>query len=145
MTEVVLSPRTLREIEGRLRVRFRAFLRPGEKIALSVEDEEDFVYAQLLISSRDETFQLDLEAAVIEQDQEEGLVRATTSAMRLLAAIEYLSSQAEEFFRSQRRARYHVDWRIYDCEGARVRFRGQQRRPDLEAQATDLLGDEEPP
>ena len=139
--EVVLSPRALQEIQGRLRLRFRAYLRPGEKVALKVEDEEGFVFAHLAIASRDKKFQLDLEAAVIDQDQLEAFLLATTSRHRLLAAIEFLSGMAEEYFRSQRHARFHLDWRIYELEGAQVRFRGQERKPGLEEAASELLAE----
>jgi hypothetical protein len=144
-SEIGLGVRALREIEARLRVRFRAYLRPGERVSLSVEDEEGFVFARLVVASRDESFRLELEAAVIEQDQIAAVLGATTSKMRLFAAIEFVSGHAEEYFRSQRHVRHHLDWRIYDCEGVQVRFRGQRKHPDLESEATALLDEEGEP
>ena len=61
----------------------------------------------------------------------------------MLGAIEFLADQLEEYFRNQRQTRFHVDWRIYDLEDATVRFRGQERRPELEEQATALLNDDD--
>lgn len=140
---VVVTQKALRRIERRLKARFRAYLRPGEKLRLSVEDEEDFVYAQMSLSLPDETFRLDLEAAMIVQDQERQFLEGTTSRTRLLGAIEFLSEQIDGYFRSQRDSRFHVDWRLYPFDAATVRFRGREHRPDLEERATELLDDEE--
>lgn len=142
-TPVVVTEAALRRIEQKLKTRFRAYFKPGEKIRLSVEDEEDFVYAQLSLALPDKTRRLELEAAMIVQDQDRRFVEATTSRMRLLGAIEFLSERLEEYFRSQRQLRFHVDWRLYPVEEATVRFRGQHRRPKLEEQATELLDDHE--
>ncbi len=143
---VVVTEKALRQIERRLKTRFRAYFRPGERLRLSVEDEQDFVYAQLSMQLPGGTFRLDLEAAMIVQDQDDHFVKATTSRGRLLGAIEFLADRLEEYFRSQRRIRFHIDWRLYPFEAATVRFRGRQRHPELEEQATDLLEqqDEEP-
>lgn len=145
-TPVVVTEKSLRMIEARLKTRFRAFFRPGEKIKLAVEDEEDFVYCKFTLTLPDGSFCLDLEAAVIVQDQEKLFVDATTSRARQLGAIEFLSSQLDHYFRSQRQERFHIDWRIYDFEAARIRFRGELRHPELERQAAKLLAEtsEEP-
>lgn len=136
---VVVTEKALRRIERRFKARFRAFFRPGEKLHLTVEDEQDFVYAQLSMREPGGTSRLDLEAAMIVQDQDRRFVEATTSRARLLGAIEFLGEQLEQYFRSQRQQRFHVDWRLYPFDAATVRFRGRQRRPDLEAKATELL------
>lgn len=140
---VVITPRALREIEGRLKVRFRAFFRPGERLRLETEDEQDFVYCKLLVSRADESLCLELEAAVIAQDQDPTFLKGTTSVVRLLGAIEFLSQRLEEFFKSQRLERFHIDWRLYPFEAATIRFRGGQRHPDLEEQASALLGEDD--
>lgn len=140
---VVISERALRGIEGRLKTRLRAYFRPGERLRLETEDEQDFVYCKLSVSRADESLCLELEAAVIVQDQDQTFLKGTTSAMRLLGAIEFLSQRLEEFFKSQRQARFHIDWRLYPFEGATIRFRGGQRHPDLEDQASALLGEDE--
>ncbi len=139
---IVVTQRALRQIEARLKTRFRAFLRPGERVRLSVEEESDFVCCQMIMGLPDDSFSIDLEAAIIVQDQEHQFLSATTSRKRLLAAIEFLSSQLDEYFRSQRQERFHIDWRIYSFESANIRFRGRRRHRDLEREASDLLGDD---
>ena len=136
---VVVTDKALRRIERRIKTRLRAFFRPGERLRLSVEDDQDFVYARLSVLLPDDSARLDLEAAVIEQDQDRRFVERTTSRKRMLAAIEFLSDQLEEYFRSQRRQRFHVDWRRYPFDVATVRFRGRRRRPKLERRADELL------
>lgn len=140
---VVVTEAALRRIEQRLRTRFRAFFRPGEKIRLSVEDEEDFVYGRLSMTVPGESFHLDLEAAIIVQDQDRLFLEQTTSRTRLLGAIEFLSERLDEYFRSQRSLRFHIDWRLYPFNAATVRFRGRQRHPELEDRADELLEDDE--
>ena len=141
---VVVTEKALREIESRLKTRLRAYFRPGERLDLTVEDEEDFVYAQLSVHLPDESYRLDLEAAMIAQDQNQMFVEQTTSRKRLLGAIEFLSDKLEDYFRSKRETRFHVDWRLYGYESSTVRFRGRQRRPELERRASELLDDDEP-
>ena len=141
---VVVTQGALRQIERRLKVRLRAFFRPGERIRIEIEDEADFVFARLSLVSAAKDHQLDLEAAVIEQDQDHRFVEATTSRARLLGAIEFLAAQLEDYFRGDRQARFHIDWRLYDFEAATIRFRGQHRRPNLEEKATSLLEEKEP-
>lgn len=141
---VVVTEKALRRIEREIKTRLRAYFRPGERLELSVEDEEDFVYAQLSVLLPDESSRLDLEAAMITQDQDQQFVEMTTSRKRMLGAIEFLSGKLEDYFRSQRQARFHVDWRLYPFDAATVRFRGRQRRPRLERRASELLeGDEQ--
>lgn len=140
---VVITERALREIEGRLKVRFRAYFRPGERLRLETEDEQDFVFCKMVVSRADESLCLELEAAVIAQDQEPQFLKGTTSMARLLGAIEFLSQRLEEYFKSQRQSRFHIDWRLYPFEAATVRFRGGQRHPDLEDQASALLGEDD--
>lgn len=141
---VVVTEKALRRIEQKIKTRLRAFFKPGERIALSVEDEEDFVHARLSLVLPDESHRLDLEAAVIVQDQDRLFVQNTTSRARLLGAIEFLSGKLEEYFRANRQLRFHVDWRLYGFDAATVRFRGRQRRPTLEQQADALLEGESP-
>lgn len=134
-----LPAKALRGIEGRLRARFRAFLRPGERIRLRVEEEKDFSFAHLVLSSADKSYVLDLEGAVILHDQEEAVVISENSRDRLLLAIEFLSATLNDHFRGNRLDRFHPDWRLYTFEGYQVRFRGRNRSPGLEAQANALL------
>lgn len=141
--EVVITSAALRKIETRLRARFRAFLRPGERMALKVEEEEDFSFAHLSLSIPDGSYHLDLEGAVIVQDQEENFLVSGTSRDRLLMAIEFLSVALNDYFRGQRRERFHPDWRLYPFEGAQVRFRGGLSYPGLEEKATQLLENDE--
>ncbi len=138
-SEVVVRKAALRRIEDRLKTRLRAYFRPGERLSLTVEDEKDFVYAQMSLQSPDGEFRLDLEAAMIVQDQDRRFVSATTSRARVLGAIEFLSEKLEEYFRSQRRIRFHIDWRLYPFKAATVRFRGRLRHPELEERADEWL------
>ncbi|RAL23603.1 hypothetical protein DL240_05435 [Lujinxingia litoralis] len=138
---VVLSPAALRKIEARLRTRYHAYLRPGERIALAIEEEPDFVYAKLTLFRRDKTFSLDLEGAVIVQDQDASFLSATLPHDRLLAAIEYLAEQLAGYFRAQRQQRFHLDWRKHPFDAMLIRFRGEERSPGLEQQANQLLGE----
>ena len=140
---VVVTPKALRQVERRIKARLRAYFRPGEKLRLTVEDDEDFVYAQMALLLPDESFRLDLEAAMIIQDQDRRFVDNTSSRTRLLGAIEFLSEQIESYFRSQRDLRFHVDWRLYPYNASTVRFRGRERRPELEERATELLEDKD--
>ena len=140
--DVVVTPAALRRIEARLKTRLRAYFRPGESLELTVEDEEDFVFAQMALRSADEAFRLELEAAVIVQDQDRRFVESTTSRTRLLGAIEFLSDRLEEYFRSQRQLRFHVDWRLVPFQAATVRFRARKRHPDLEDRAAELLDEQ---
>ncbi len=142
-TPVVVTEAALRRIERKLKTRFRAYFQPGEKVRLSVEEEEDFVCAQLALSVPGDTHRLELESAMIVQDQDRRFVEATTPRMRLLGAIEFLAEKLGEYFRSQRQPRFHVDWRLYPVEEATVRFRGRHRHPKLEHKATQLLDDGE--
>lgn len=144
--EMGLPAPGLRKIEGRLRARFRAFLRPGERLRVKVEEEKDFCYAHLALTSADKSFQLDLEGAVIAHDQVELELSAMSSKDRLLIAIEFLSATINDYFRGQRRDRFHPDWRLYSFESVQVRFRGRSRHPGLESQADELLerSDEHP-
>lgn len=140
--EVVLPAAARRKIESRLRTRYHAYLRPGERIGLDVEEEEDFVFARLKLTSADKRFALELEGAAIAQDQEAGFMAATTARDRLLAIVEFLAGQLADFFRVQRVQRFHLDWRKHPFNGLTVRFRGIERSPELDAQADLLLGEE---
>ena len=141
--EVVLSGGALRKIEARLRARFRAFLRPGERIRLTVEEEDEFSFAHLKLVAADGSYRLDLEGALIAREQPEVLVVTASTRDRLVMAIEFLSAALNDYFRGQRRERFHPDWRIYPFEGAEIRFRGGLVYPELEAQAQGLLHDDD--
>ncbi|TXD37652.1 hypothetical protein FRC98_08155 [Lujinxingia vulgaris] len=139
--EVVLPVAARRKIESRLRTRYHAYLRPGERIGLRVEEESDFVFACLKLTSADKRFALELEGAAIVQDQDAAFLAATSPRDRLLAVIEFLADQLNDYFRVQRNQRFHLDWRKHPCSGLIVRFRGTERSPELEQQANRLLGE----
>ncbi|MFW5966118.1 MAG: hypothetical protein ACOCV2_01315 [Persicimonas sp.] len=138
-----LAPRQRQLIRQALTARFGAFLKPGESIDLAAEKSDEYVYAKLTVSAADESFQLDVEAAVLAADQDR-IERFEAPEQILELAIEFLKRQTYDFFRSDRDERFHVDWRIYPVDKATVRFRGQVRRPELERRADDLLEDEAP-
>ncbi len=139
--DVVVTQKALRRLEKKLKTRFRAYLKPGEKIALSVEEESDFVYARLGLRLPSNQRRLDLEAAVIVQDQDHLYLKSSTGKGRLLTAIDFLGEQLEQYFEARRQTRFHIDWRLYGYREATVRFRGQESQPKLEAEATALLDD----
>ncbi|MBA2663465.1 MAG: hypothetical protein H0U74_14350 [Bradymonadaceae bacterium] len=128
-------------IEKAMLARFRAYLKPGERLRASIEKDKDFVYAQLVVALPDQSFRLDLEAAVVVQDQDFDVVQAIGPEERIELAFEFLRTQLHDYFRHNRVNRFHLDWRIYPFETTRMRFRGRLQSPDLEAMANELLGE----
>ncbi len=121
--------------------RFRAYLKPGERLRAHIEKDEGFVYAQLIVELPDGSFRLDLEAAVIVHDQDFELTQAIGPAARIELGFEFLRTQLHDYFRHNRVNRFHLDWRIYPFEGTQMRFRGRLKSPELEAMADALLGE----
>lgn len=139
----MLAPQDCARLARALSRDFEAFLAPGERFAVQGEVGEGFVYAQLVLSRPDRSFQLDLEAVAVEQDHSDGEVPTGKEGIALL--LEFLRLQLYEFFRQDRHQRFHIDWRGYLYEGASLRFRGSLRSPQLEEQADALLEEEPRP
>lgn len=128
-------------IQKAMQSRFRAYLRPGERLRVQIEREKDFVYAQMIVEMPDGSYHLDIEAAVIVQDQEFEVTQVLVPEERLELAFEFLRGQLHDYFRQNRVNRFHADWRIYPFEGTKIRFRGRLTQPGLERLADELLGE----
>lgn len=129
-------------IEKAMQTRFRAYLRPGERLRVQIEREQDFVYAQMIVELPDGSYHLNVEAAVIEHDQEFEITQALAPDGRLEFAFEFLRGQLHDYFRGNRVERFHSDWRIYPFEGTKIRFRGCLTQPGVERLADELLGEQ---
>lgn len=139
-----LGARQKQLIRQSLTARFAAFLKPGEALEVDAELSDEYVYGTVAVTSADDSFRLDVEAAILSADQDR-IDELDPPEAYLELAIEFLKLQLYEFFRRDRDERFHVDWRLYPVEKATIRFRGQVRRPDLERRADELLEDEELP
>ncbi len=117
---------------------YEAFLAPGEKFTVQAEADEAYIHAQIVLTSADKSFKLDLEAVIIPQDltphQERLEDRVFTDLL-----FDFLRVQLYEFFRQDRHQRFHLDWRVFPFEGYPIRLRGAVTQPDLIAQADALL------
>lgn len=125
------------KVNEALIARFGVQLRPGESLSLDVERSQEHALATLSLSNADDSFQLELEAAVLETDEAEET--KVNPASRHLIAVDYLDTVLEEYFSADRHYRFHDDWRVVDFESTAVRFRGVERRPHLEATADAWL------
>lgn len=128
-----------RRIENAMNFRFNAYLKPGEKISVDAEVDDEYIYTELSLEAADDSFRLELEAAVLAADQ--GGETFPRPGDALDQAFEVLKLRLYEFFQSNRTERFHIDWRHYTVNQTAVRFRGQMRKPELESQADELLDD----
>ncbi len=124
-------------IQNAMQYRFGAYLRPGESITIDAERGDEYVYSEMVLESADESFHLQLEAAVLAADQ--GVDEFVRPQEALNLGFELLRRQLYEFFQSNRSERFHVDWRQYTVEQTEVRFRGRIRKPELERRADEML------
>lgn len=133
----VLGGRSRQLIRQALMQRFSAFLKPGESLEIEAEHSAEYIWARIRLARVDESFQLDVEASILEADQKD---RGAWDATRYLElGIEFLKLQLYEFFRQDRDERFHIDWRIYPVEAVVVRFRGLISMPSVEREADALL------
>ncbi|MEC9398705.1 MAG: hypothetical protein VX475_13845 [Myxococcota bacterium] len=123
-----------------------AFLAPGERFAIDAEVGQpgpngapEYVWAQLLLGTPDDTFRLEVEGAMVPADQppEQSFPEGRDAISELLA---FLRLQVYEFFRLDRQLRFHDDWRLQPFQGKTLRFRGAVRYPGLDERADELLG-----
>lgn len=132
-----------RRVENAMNFRFNAYQKPGETISVDAEKGDEYVYTELSLEAPDDSFRLDLEAAVLAADQSQS--RFPDPDAILDVAFEFLKLRLYEFFQSERTERFHIDWRHYTVEGTALRFRGRIRKPQLEEKADEWLdehGDE---
>ncbi len=139
----LLAARQKQLIREALTTRFAAFLKPGERLEVDAEKADEYVYGTIKVTTADDSFRLDVEAAILAADQHEAKLDEPERYLEL--ALEFLKLQLYEFFRQDRQERFHIDWRIYPVEKASIRFRGQIRKPSLERGADELLDDADPP
>lgn len=126
-----------KRIRDAMMFRFGAYLRPGEDISVEAEKGDEYVYSKLLLESANEGSELELEAAILAADQGG---REFGSPQEVLdIAFDFLKIRMLEHFQSDRRERFHVDWRHHEVEGLQIRFRGRLRKPELEERADELL------
>jgi hypothetical protein len=133
-----LTRREQRRIVDELMGEFAAYLRPGERIAVQGERGEDFSWFELTLRAADRSFTLELEAAMIRQDQK-GTAYHLDAEERFEAARDFVAGQLYDYFCSDREQRFHLDWRVYGDDMLQLRFRGEERAPKLEEQADELL------
>lgn len=125
-----------------------AFLAPGERFAVDAEvgkqgsqGAPEYVWAQLLLGRPDDSFRLEMEAAMVPGDQEPGVIFPEAElAMETLFAM--LRVRLYDYFRQDRHALFHDDWRMQPFGEWAVRFRASQSNPGLDAQADALLDGE---
>ncbi|MFU8806653.1 MAG: hypothetical protein ACNA8W_22785 [Bradymonadaceae bacterium] len=127
-------------LERTLTSRFAAFLKPGERISVEMEIDGDYLYNKWVVATPSMESRLDVEAALIAQEQEYLFLHENDTAQRLQVLLAFLESQLSDYFRQSRRQRFHIDWRIYPFDEAKIRFRGEWSSPNLEERANALLG-----
>lgn len=115
---------------------FGARLKPGESLDVDVERTEDHGHAGLSLAAADESMQVEMEAAVLADDEHE---EEPTPEERFEYAVEFLGIMFAEFLDDREAIRFHDDWRIYEMKGTLVRFRGQLRKPGIESLADAWL------
>lgn len=142
-----LLPKQIAKINEAITAKYGHYLKVGEGIAVEAEEAPDFVLMRIILAASDESFRLELVAA-IEYDAEHKVPLVQKEAWSI--ALDFLDVQLEDFFAEERFMRFHEDWLVYDFLGTLVKFQGSTRRPDLEAladqwlaQAEDVPEDEE--
>jgi|GEM_PF-2759083 len=133
----LLAGRARQLVRQSLTQRFSAFLKPGESLDIEAEHSAEYVWARIRLARVDESFQLDVEASILQADQQGE--EAWVAKRYLELAIEFLKLQLYEFFRQDRDERFHIDWRIYSVEAVDLRFRGLVSRPSVERDADAFL------
>lgn len=132
-----LTAEERKRLRNAMMYRFGAYLRPGEDVAVEAEKGEEYVYTKLVLESSGDGERLELEAAILAADQGGEAFGAPGEVLDI--AFDFLKIRMQEYFQSERRERFHVDWRHHEVEGLQIRFRGELRRPELEQRADELL------
>lgn len=118
-------------------------LRAGETLSVDVERTRDHAWATVIIEVPDDSFRLECEAVSQPDDQPDDTNWDAVEQLQL--ALDLIDAQLEQYFDEERAMRFHDDWRIYDFEEWKLRFRGAERRPELEALADQWLKHDGPP
>lgn len=124
-------------IESSIGARFRAFLKPGESLSVEAEKTDEYVWGKLLLETADDSFEFELEGALLGSDQSQQKIYEHERKLEIV--FEFLKRQFYEFFRTDRRETFHLDWKLYHLDEATVRFRAQTRKPRLEDRADTIL------
>jgi hypothetical protein len=142
-----VSDKELLAIRDAVTTKFGYRLQPGETLGVDVERTKEHAWATIVVEMPDSSFRLELEAASQPHDQPggEGDHSGWDPTEQMQLALDFLDSQLEVYFDEDRAMRFHDDWRIYDFEGSKIRFRGAERRPDLEMLADQWLEAGGPP
>lgn len=111
-------------------------IEPGEAIGIELERTREHSHVQLVLSTADETFMAEFEAAILEDDEH---VSQPAPEAAFEIALDFLNRMVAEFLEDRDQMLLHEDWRIYNFEDVAVRFRGRRSRPDLEALADQWL------
>lgn len=132
-----ISAEELGKIRDAMSGRYGLKLKPGEALTVNAERSAEQCWVRIEIETADGSYLLEAEVAALPSD-----VPAVSTWEPLQAfddALDLLDEQLHDYFENDRFAKWHDDWRVYDFEGANLRFRGRESRPDLEALADAWL------
>lgn len=132
-----LEDKEIARINQALIAKYGVQLKPGESLSLDVERSHEHAHATLTLSNADDTFRLELEAALLESDETDQT--EVVPSGRHLIAVDFIDTVLDEYFAEDRHGVFHEDWRMMEFESALVRFRGRDRRPQIEAMADAWL------
>lgn len=134
-----VTPEERATIRDAISSKYGTRLRPGESLSANVERTPEHCWARVIVEAADETFRLELEAAAVRSDEDDP--KQWKPEERFQQVLDLIDLQLNTFFEEDRTPRFHDDWRVYNLTegGVDLRFRGKQRRPDLEALADQWL------
>lgn len=133
-----VSAEELAQLHEALATRHGARLKPGEGITVRAERLPEHVAAVLVLASADDAMRLELEAAVIPDDDHKAVA---TPDEQLDAAVDFCDAMLTEFLDNDRFGNFHDDWRLYDFDDLVVRFRAQLTHPNIDALADAWLAE----
>ena len=137
-----LSAKELGKVRDAISSQFGHYLKPGETLTVDAERDNKQCWARLEIGTADDSFSLELEAAALPSDAP--FDAKWDAEARFDDVVDMLDAQLADYFENERHALFHDDWRIYDFEGAVLRFRGRESRPALESLADAWLAANDP-
>ena len=98
---------------------------------IDVERGMERCWAMIVLEDAEGAHRFELEAVALLDDADDETIWDPRD--RLEKVIDLLDVTLEDFFAEERSIRFHDDWRTYVYQHTRIRMRGQQARPDLEA------------
>ncbi len=135
-----LLAKQIAKVNEAITAKFGHYLKVGEGITAEVEEGPDFTLMRITLAASDESFRLEL-AAAIEYGAEHKVPLVEKDAWSI--ALDFLDVQLEDYFGEERFMRFHEEWLVYDYLGTLIKFQGTTRRPDLEALADQWLAQAE--